>query len=122
MTFDRPDAQSLLAEECVIHAHHPTNRHIGNLLRNFVLAVRVMRSVKPRAIVTTGAGIAVPFCVVGRLAGARVVYLESFTRITRPSLTGRLVAPFAHEFFVQWPELLTSYRRAVYKGSVFDLS
>ncbi len=83
VTFPTADAHSLLAGEQVWFAHHPTNRSIRNLLRNLLLAVSLVRKHRPRAIVTTGAGVAVPFCYVGRLFGARVVFIESFSRITR---------------------------------------
>lgn len=122
VTFDRPDARSLLAGEFVVPAHHPTNRSLKNLLKNLWLAIRTVRSLKPRAIVTTGAGVAVPFCMVGRLSGAHIVYIESLTRIDKPSLTGRLVEPMAHDFFIQWPELASHYHKATYEGTVFDLS
>jgi beta-1,4-N-acetylglucosaminyltransferase len=122
VTFDRPDAQSLLAGESVTHACHPTNRNLPNLLRNLVLAFRLVREQRPRAIVSTGAGVAVPFAVAGRLHGARVVYVESLTRVDKPSLTGRLIHPLAHDFFVQWPELLPSFGKADHEGTVFDLS
>ena len=38
----------------------PTNRNIPNLLRNLRLAARVLREERPAAILTTGAGVAVP--------------------------------------------------------------
>jgi beta-1,4-N-acetylglucosaminyltransferase len=119
VTFDKTDARSLLIGETVWYAHHPTNRNIPNLLRNMVLAFRLIRRLRPRAIVTTGAGVAVPFCYVGRLFRARVVYIESFARISNPSLTGRLVHPVATSFFVQWPELQKRFRNARYEGPIF---
>jgi UDP-N-acetylglucosamine:LPS N-acetylglucosamine transferase len=119
VTFRTPDAQSLLADEHVRFAHHPTNRNLPNLLRNLLLAFRLVRMLRPRAIVSTGAGVAVPFCYVGRLFGARVVFIESFSRTTRPSLTARLVYPIATDFFVQWPGVLPYFRRARYEGQLF---
>jgi UDP-N-acetylglucosamine:LPS N-acetylglucosamine transferase len=117
VTFDKPDSRSLLEGEHVIHAHHPTNRNVPNLLRNAWLALKVVRRLRPAAVVTTGAGVAVPFCYVGRAFGAQIVYVESFSRINEPSLTGRLVHPVAHRFFVQWPELRRFFRKAEYRGT-----
>jgi beta-1,4-N-acetylglucosaminyltransferase len=119
VTFDKPDARSLLANEHVTWAYHPTHRHPWNLLRNFVLALRVLARLRPRAVVSTGAGVAVPFCYAARIFGARVVFIESFSRITEPSLTARLVHPVANRFFVQWPPLLERFSKAEYKGSIF---
>ena len=119
VTFDKSDARSLLRDEPVVHAYSPTNRSLKNLLRNLVLAWRTLRALRPRVVLTTGAGVAVPFCWLGRLLGARVVYVESFTRIEGPSLTGRLVGPIAHRSYVQWPELAEVVSSARYAGNVF---
>jgi beta-1,4-N-acetylglucosaminyltransferase len=119
VTFPTTDARSILKDEQVWFAHHPTNRNIPNLLRNLLLAFRVVGTVRPRAVVSTGAGVAVPFCYIGRLLGARVVFIESFARISNPSLTARLVYPIANDFFVQWSEILPYFRRARYEGQLF---
>ena len=89
-----------------------------NLLRNVGLALRVVPRMRPAVVVTTGAGVAVPFAWVGRLFGARVVYVESLTRIERPSLTYRLIRPIVSRTYVQWPELRLP--GALYRGTVFD--
>jgi beta-1,4-N-acetylglucosaminyltransferase len=122
VTFDRSDSRSLLAEERVVHAYGPTNRSALNLFRNLLLAVRVVWRLRPRVILTTGAGVAVPFAWVGRLFGAKVVYVESATRIESPSLSLRLVRPVATFVYVQWPELLQALPTARYRGSVLDPS
>jgi beta-1,4-N-acetylglucosaminyltransferase len=119
VTFDKSDARSLLRDERVVHAYSPTNRSAKNLVRNLVLAWSTLRSVRPRVLLTTGAGVAVPFAWIGRLLGVKIVYVESFTRIEGPSLTGRLVAPLAHRAYVQWPEMEERLRGARYAGSVF---
>lgn len=119
VSFDKSDVRSLLAGERVIHAHGPTNRNLGNLLRNGILAVKLIRDMRPRAVLTTGAGVAVPFAWVARLYGARVVYVESMTRIEGPSLSMRMIAPVASRLYVQWPELAPRVRRARFAGRVF---
>jgi beta-1,4-N-acetylglucosaminyltransferase len=118
VTFDTTDAKSLLAGDNVTWAYHPTNRNVPNLLRNIGLAFKVVRRLRPRTIVTTGAGVAVPFCWVGRLFGARIIYIESYARVSEPSLTGRLVHPVAHEFYVQWPEMQEHFKKARYRGAL----
>lgn len=119
VTFDRSDARSLLRDERVVYAHSPTNRNLKNLLRNLVLAWRTLRVVRPRVLLTTGAGVAVPFAWLGRFTGVQIVYVESFTRIQGPSLTGRLVSPIAHRSYVQWPEMQQLVPKARYAGNVF---
>jgi UDP-N-acetylglucosamine:LPS N-acetylglucosamine transferase len=119
VTFDKSDARSLLADETVVFAHGPTNRNIPNLVRNLVLAVRVVLATRPAVVVTTGAGVAVPFAWIARLVGARVVYVESVTRFDSVSLTCRLVRPIASQIYVQWEELQALVPRSRYVGTLF---
>ena len=120
VTHRREDASSLLAGEEVVFAYGPTTRSIPNLLRNIGLAWSVVRHVRPKVLLTTGAGVAVPFAWIARMHGTRVVYVESLTRIERPSLSCRLIAPIAHRVYAQWPELARTMPRARFAGSVLD--
>jgi beta-1,4-N-acetylglucosaminyltransferase len=110
VTLDAPDTRALLGSEAHIFAHGPTNRSIRNLIRNTLLALRVIRRERPGAILSTGAALTVPFFIVGKLYGARLVYVESLTRTRGPSLSGRLAYPLSDDFFVQWSEARTSPR------------
>jgi UDP-N-acetylglucosamine:LPS N-acetylglucosamine transferase len=120
VSFDKSDVWSLLADEEVVVAYGPTNRSIRNLFRNLWLAQRTVRRLRPRTIVTTGAGVAVPFAWLGRLRGAKVVYVESFTRIDSISLSCRLIKPVADRVYVQWPDALPLVKGARYVGNVFS--
>ena len=116
VTFDTADARETLALERTYWCHHPTNRHLGNLLRNTLLAFRILGRERPALIVSTGAAVAVPFFYLGRLFGARTIFIEVVDRIDTPTLTGRLVAPVTDELLVQWPEQLALYRGARHIG------
>jgi UDP-N-acetylglucosamine:LPS N-acetylglucosamine transferase len=118
VTLPGADVSSLLAEEQVTIAHSPTNRSLKNLARNTVLAWRLLRRRRPDAILSTGAGLAVPFFLIGRLRGIRLVYVESVTRTESLSLSGRMVYPLASRFFVQWPAVAERFRRAEYHGGI----
>ena len=118
VTLEAEDTRSLLESEVVVYAHGPTTRNVPNLFRNLSLAWRLLRVARPQVVVTTGAGIAGPFAWIGRLFGARIVYIESLTRIESASLSGRLIAPVTDRLYVQWPELARSLRRARYAGTV----
>lgn len=120
VSLDREDARSLLADELVFYGYWPTTRNVANLIRNLRLAWSVVRSLRPKVIVTTGAGLAVPFAWIGRLAGVKVVYVESLTRITKPSLSCRLIRPVASRIYVQWPDLVGAVPGSKYLGTVFQ--
>lgn len=118
VTFDKPDARVLLADEAVTFAYGPTNRNVGNLIRNLVLAIRLMFRLRPNAVITTGAGVGVPFLYAARLLRKKAIYVESLARIDELSLSGRMVYPIATDFFVQWPELTERYQRGRYEGAI----
>ena len=81
VTFDKADARSHLAGERTVWAHHPTTRNIPNLLRNLVLARKVLRDERPDVVVSDGAGVAVPFFWLARRMGVATVYVEVFDRV-----------------------------------------
>jgi UDP-N-acetylglucosamine:LPS N-acetylglucosamine transferase len=118
VTHRNTDATSLLDGDAVVYAYSPTTRNLWNLARNLVLAWRVVAERRPRILITTGAGVAVPFSWIGRLYGVRIVYLESITRVDGLSMSARLVAPVADRLYVQWPELAESHSRAEYHGNL----
>ncbi len=111
VTFRKTDATSLLRGERAYWAFFPTTRNIKNLVRNAFLAFRVLRREKPDVIVSTGAGVAVPFFYLGKLFGCRLVFIEVYDRIDSPTLTGRLVYPIADAFLLQWPEQKAHFPR-----------
>lgn len=90
--------------------------HFINL---FIQAYKITSLEKPKLYITTGALISFPFCVIAKIKGIKIIYIESFARVTNGSLTGRLVYPLADEFLVQWPKLLSVYPKAKYIGGIF---
>lgn len=119
VTFDTPDAVQLLAGERVIAAFHPTNRNVANLVRNAWLAWRTLRASRASAVVTTGAGVAVPFAYVAWVLGVPIIYVEGLGRVRNLSLSARIVSPVATRLFVQWPELAAGHRKAEYRGALW---
>lgn len=102
VTFDKGGAVDALRDESTVWAHHPTTRHLGNAARNLVLAIRVLRRHRPDLVVSTGAGVALPFFLAARALRIRTVFVEVVDRVASRTLTGRLVYPLADEFVAQW--------------------
>jgi UDP-N-acetylglucosamine:LPS N-acetylglucosamine transferase len=113
------DIETLLADEEVHLAYSPAARSPRNLVRNLLLARRLIDRLQPRVVVTTGAAVAVPFVWAARRRGIKVAYIETLSRVTKPSLSCRLAAPAADRVYVQWPELQHAVPRARYAGTVF---
>ena len=119
VTFDKTDAKSILKEERFYPCYYPTNRNVKNTIKNTILAFKILRKEKPDLIISSGAAVAVPFFWLGKLFGAKTVYIEIFDRIDKPTLTGKLVYPVTDKFIVQWEELKKVYPKAINLGVIF---
>ena len=119
VTFDKEDARSILKEEKMYPCYFPTNRNLKNLIKNTFLAIRILRKERPDVIISSGAAVAVPFFYIGKLFGAKTVYIEVFDRIDKPTVTGKLVYPVTDKFIVQWAEMKKVYPKAINLGSIF---
>ena len=119
VTFDKEDARSLLRDEKMYPCYYPSNRSIKALIINTCIAIKLLMKERPDLIISSGAAVAVPFFYLGKLFGARLIYVEVFDRINTSSLTGKLVYPVADRFIVQWEELKKVYPKAINLGSIF---
>lgn len=119
VSFDKEDARSILKEEKFYTCYFPTNRNLKNLIKNTVLAYKILKKEKPDVIISTGAAVAVPFFYLGKLFGAKTIYIEVFDRFDKPTLTGKLVYPVTDKFIVQWEEMKKVYPKAINLGSIF---
>ena len=119
VSFGTADARCLLRDEKDVYwAAHPTVRSIPNLLRNLLLALRLLILHRPTMILTTGSGVAAPFLWLAWPLRIPTVFVESITRITKLSLTARMVRPFTSQFLVQWPALADQVPGAQYHGRI----
>ena len=73
---------------------------------------------KPDVIISTGANVTVPMCLIGKLCGSKLIYIECSAQVFRPSLSGRILYRFSDLFFVQWKYLKKYYKNAIYGGNL----
>ena len=113
VTFDKEDARSLLESEKMYPCYYPTNRSLKALIKNTAIAWKVLRKEKPDLIISSGAAVAVPFFYLGKLMGAKLIYIEVFDRIDKATVTGRLVDPIVDKFIVEGEEQKEVYAKAI---------
>ena len=118
-TFDKEDTRTLLAGEKIYPVYYPSNRSIKALIINTVRAFRILKTEKPDLIVSAGAAPAVPFFYIGKLMGAKTIFIEAYDRIDKASLTGKLCYRVSDVFIVQWEPMLNVFPKARYLGSIF---
>ena len=75
--------------------------------------------IRPNVIVTTGTHTAGPMCILGKIFGSKIIYIETFANRNKKTATGKLLYPIADLFIVQWEEMLKLYPKAVYGGSIY---
>ena len=83
------------------------------VLPNLRNAIRVLREVRPAVVVASGASLVVPFCLLARLTGSRVVFIETTARVGDASMSGRVISRISDAVLVQWAETAARYRRSV---------
>lgn len=118
--------QDLPLGELHVIAHVTTlsDRSFWKKAQNVLAACRdaflLIRKVRPDAVIGVGTSISVPLLLWGRLFGCRTVFVESITRVSNPSLTGKILANLhlCSRLYVQWPEAEKLYRGAICRGTV----
>lgn len=80
--------------------------------------IRVAVRERPDVVISTGAAAGCLLCLLGKMLGAKVVWIDSITNVERISLSGRMVRRVADLFLVQWPDLARKYDGVEYRGSV----
>jgi len=68
-------------------------------------------------IITCGPAMCLHVCFLAKyLFRKKIVFIESWSRVYNKSISGKIAYKFADLFFVQWPEMLKKYPKAVYAG------
>jgi UDP-N-acetylglucosamine:LPS N-acetylglucosamine transferase len=92
--------------------------HPFRTLAVFVNAARVVLVERPDVVITTGALPMALVCIVARLLGARIVWVDSIANVEKLSMSGAMVRHFADLFVTQWPELTKKYKNVEYVGTL----
>ena len=74
---------------------------------------------RPDVVITTGTLVAIPMCLLAKLLGKKVIYIESFARVRDCTRAGKLMYKFADLFIYQWEELKEFYPNGVFGGSIY---
>lgn len=89
------------------------------LISNTFCSLRIYWKERPDAIICTGVLAMIPMCLICKLFGKKLIYIESFAKVTSPTQTGKLLYKFADRFYVQWPQMKEIYSNAIYLGGIY---
>jgi UDP-N-acetylglucosamine transferase subunit ALG13 len=117
VTFDTPQARSLLEGRRVLHVPYVSPRDFRGVVKATVAIDRTLRRESFDALLTTGAGIALSTIVPATRHRLRRLYIESVSRVTGPSLSGRIV--HATRLYETWTQHRSwASGRWTYHGSI----
>ena len=102
-----------------VYAVGECNReHLLRTVRVLIRCARIILRERPDVVISTGAAVGCIACFLGRLSGARVVWVDSITNVEKMSLSGRMVKHISDLCLVQWPELADKYKSVEYVSSI----
>ena len=82
----------------------------------FFKALKIIKKNKIDVIISSGPGVSIPFFYAGKLLSKKLIFIESWSRVSTKSISGRFIYPISDLFFVQWKENLKNYPKAIYRG------
>lgn len=89
------------------------------MLLNAFSSLYIFLKERPDAVICTGVLAMIPMCLLCKLFGGKLIYIESFAKVTSPTETGKLLYKFADRFYVQWESMLEIYPDAIYLGGIY---
>lgn len=82
-------------------------------------SLKVFLKEKPDIVISTGALSTIPILILAKVFRKKIIFIESFSKIHSPTITGKIVYKFADVFVVQWEEMKAHYPNAVYAGGIY---
>ena len=112
ITFKNGHTSNSLKENThsfVLDPHNSKIKYLINALQSFLLFIKI----RPKVIISTGAGIAIPFMIIGRFLGSKIIFIETGARIYTPSKTGKFIYKYADLFIVQYEPLRKKFPKSI---------
>jgi len=100
-----------IVQEC--NRQHPLQ-----VMKVLTKCVRIIFRERPQVVISTGAAAGCIECFLGKIIGAKIIWIDSITNVEKLSLSGRMVRYIADMFFVQWPGLTRKYTNVQFAGMV----
>ncbi len=82
-------------------------------------SLKIYLKEKPDVVICTGVLAMIPMCLLAKIFRKKLIYIESFAKITSPTETGKLLYKFADRFYVQWESMKEIYPNAIYLGGIY---
>lgn len=114
--------KATIKDEKMYYLHHVNRKEWTMPIWMVVNAFKSLKMVmveKPDVIITTGVLAVIPLCLLTKLFGGKLLYIESFAKVSSPTETGKFLYKFADQFYVQWEPMREFYPNAIYLGGIY---
>lgn len=119
VTYFKYDTEQLQNQEKVHWVIKQESRELLRGIINLGYAFLILKKNRPDLVISTGAGLAVPFIIASKVLGIHSIFVESISRSHELSLSGKMVYYLADEIFVQWPQCTKAFPKTQFKGVVY---
>lgn len=92
---------------------------LSSMIINLFKTIQIYIKEKPDVVICTGVLAMIPMCLIAKLCKKKLIYIESFAKVTSGTETGKLMYKFADKFYVQWEQMLDIYPNATFVGSIY---
>jgi UDP-N-acetylglucosamine:LPS N-acetylglucosamine transferase len=89
------------------------------MIINLFKSISIFAKERPDVVITTGVLAMIPICLLAKIFRKKLIYIESFAKVTSSTMTGKLMYKFADQFYVQWPQMKQIYPNAIYLGGIY---
>lgn len=103
----------------VVQTNRKERTTFVKMVYNTVVSLKIFFRERPDIIICTGVLAMIPMCLICKLFGRKLVFIESFAKVTSATETGRFLYRFADRFYVQWESMLEIYPKAIYLGGIY---
>lgn len=103
----------------LIQVNRQEKTWIFKMVINSFKSMWVFNKERPDIIISTGALTTIPMCIIAKIFRKKLIFIESFAKITSPTITGKLIYKFADQFYVQWETMKEHYPDAIFKGGIY---
>ena len=86
---------------------------------NTIKSLALFIKIRPHVVITTGAHTSMPMCIITKIFGSKLIFIETYANVYSPTGCGKFLYKYADEFIVQWEEMLDIYPNATYLGGIF---
>ena len=92
---------------------------IPRMIYNSAKSLLIFLVERPDVVICTGVLAMIPLCLISKFLGKKLIYIESFAKVTTATETGKLLYKYADQFYVQWKSMLNIYPKAIYLGGIY---